>query len=211
MLASGEPQQEIILEYARSIRDGYFKGLTPAAGAQVVVVGEEVHEFHEDSTRPGIYHAAFAPQPGLRYTLRIRGPAGEVVTAETLVPEAPNLVSPGADTIIAWGGYVSLRWSSVPSAAAYVFGSYRPEQPSTLGSIISPAISSDLTATVQPGPFAGTSYHYRVAAVDSNYMRYTQRAPVSVEERAPVYGTITGAIGLFGSYALSGTRTISVQ
>jgi hypothetical protein len=210
MLASGESRQEIILEYGRNIGDGYFKGLTPATGARIEVVGEAIHDFHEDPSRPGIYQAAFAPQPGLRFALRIRGPAGEVVTAETLVPDPPRFIAPAVDTAIAVGDTVSLRWLSAPAAAAYIFGDYRPGKGGDLGSLLSPAILDDTSYTIQ-GIFGGTSYQYRVAAVDSNYIWYAQRAPGSARERDPVSSTVSGAFGLFGSYALSDTRTISVR
>lgn len=210
MLASGESRQEIILEYGRNLGDGYFKGLTPATGAQVDVVGEDAHDFREDPARPGVYQAVFAPQPGSRYALRIRGPAGEVVTAETLVPGPPRFIAPAADTAIAVGTTVSLHWSSAPVAAAYVFGDHRPGKGSDPGALLSPAILNDTSYTIL-GIFGGTSYPYRVAAVDSNYIRYTQRAPGSVRERDPVSSTVTGAFGLFGSYAMSDTRTISIR
>lgn len=210
MLAADEPRQEILVEYTRSLSEGYFKGLTPASGARVAVVGNEAHPFQEDPARPRVYVAAFAPRPGERVSLQVQGPAGEVVTAETMIPEAPRLVSPEADTTVAWGGYVTPRWSSVPTAGGYVLTDSPPGQPSPIGSLLHPTVLGDTAVQIQPGKFGGTTFHIRVAAVDRNYERYMQRTSDS-DDRSRIRSTVTGGYGLFGSYAVSNSRLVSVK
>lgn len=210
MIGPGEQRQAIIVEYSRGIVDGYFKGLTPATGAEVEVVGDQVYHFFEDPGNPGVYRAEFTPRPGQRYKLQVRVPTGEVLTAETLVPDTPRPVSPSVDTTISWGDYVTLRWSSAAGAASYVLGSYDPGSPSSINALLHPSLWKDTTATVQPW-IGGTMFHYRVAAVDSNYLRYLKSTPVEDEEHHPTYSSVNGGYGLFGSYALSSTWSISVR
>lgn len=209
MLAGGEQHQEILVEYTRGIGEGYYRGLTPATGAQVVVLGEETHRFREDSARPGIYLATFSPVPGRRYALQIRGPAGEAVTSETLVPEPPRLISPGADTTISLGNSVSVRWSWVPGAAGYVLVDRPPGQPSSFTTLLHPTILRDTSVSMQPGAFGGKSFYIRIATVDANYRRYMQGAAPDSEERSR--SAVEGGHGLFGSYALSNPRWIYIR
>lgn len=211
MLAGGEPQQEILVEYTRGIGEGYFRGVTPATGAQVVVVGDETHRFGEDPARPGMYRADFSPRPGRRYTLQVRGPAGEVVTSETLVPGPPRLISPAADTAVSPGAFVTLQWSAAPASAAYVLTDRPPGRPSSFTALLYPYVVGDTSVRVQPGTFGRTSFHFRVAAVDANYLRYVRGTTADTAERNRVRSTVEGGYGLFGSYALSNTRVVSVR
>lgn len=210
MVAAAESRQEIIVEQAREIGAGYYKGLTPASGVEVTVSGDRVYAFDEDPARPGVYTAMFRPRSGERYSLRITGPAGEVIMGETVIPGAPELISPGADTVIFWGNYVDLSWSSVPTAAGYVIIDAPPEQPASIPAILHPTLVSDTTIQIQPGKFGGTAFHIRVAAVDSNYVRYEQGVSDS-DDRSRVRSTVDGGYGLFGSYGLSDARLIAVQ
>lgn len=209
MLAAGEPRQELLLEYTRDVADGFYRGLTPASGAQVSVEGDASYTYTEDPARPGVYRAAFTPRPGVRYGLRIRGPAGEAATAETLVPGATRLVAPSADTALARGGGVTFRWTRDPSAAAYVLGNFQPGAPSSIGGVVAPKISTDTSESFQP-LFTAT---YRVATVDANYLRYmgTSSSDSTGGGRGRFGSTVTGAYGLFGSYGLSNPRTVTVR
>lgn len=211
MLAGSELQQEIIVEYARGIHEGYFRGLTPARGARVVVAGEETYEFQEDPERPGVYRATFSPVSGERYALQVRGPAGELVTSETLVPHSAQLISPGSDTTISLGGYITVRWSEVPAAAGYVLLDRPPGQPSSGATLLQPGILSETELRIQPGAFGGTTFQIRVAAVDANYRRYMRPSSDGSGEQEYRRDTVEGGHGLFGSYSLSDSRLISVQ
>lgn len=204
MLGAGEQTQEIVLEYTRDIKDGYFKGLTPASGAEVLVVADESHQFDEDPARPGVYRAMFSPRPGTRYALQVRGRAGEVVTAETVVPAVPQLIAPGADTTISLGNFVTFRWSSVPTAAGYIVIDRPPGQPTPALVVLNPGIVGDTSATGQPGKFGGKLFYYRIAAVDANYVRY-------INGTSRIGGAVTGGFGVFGSYAVSNARTVSIR
>lgn len=208
MITLGEQRQEIILEYSRGIGDGYFMGLTPVDGAQVEVVGGgQAHPFLEDPARPGVYLADFVPQPRQRYMLQVRVPTGDVLTAETLVPDVPRAVPPGLDTTISWGDHISLSWFPAVGAAGYVFGSYSQGTPSSINSLQLPTILSDTTITVQPWVGGGATYRYRVAAVDSNYLHYLKFETGT----DATFSTVKGGYGLFGAYALSTGWSISVQ
>lgn len=210
MLGLGAQDQEIVVEYSRGIGDGYYRGLTPAAGAEVVVVGDGTYRYQEDPAHPGVYRATFSPRPGVRYALGVRGPAGEMVTAETVVPDASRLIAPGADTTIAWGNYVTLRWSSAPGAAGYVVIDRPPGAPGPIGALVHPYILRDTSVTTQPGLFGGTSFYFRIAAVDASYVRYIEGAPGD-SSAGRIRSTVSGGYGLFGSYALSNARAVTVR
>lgn len=210
MLNAEAQEHEIVVEYTRAIGDGYFRGLTPAAGAEVLVSGQETHQFREDPARPGVYHASFSPRPGSRYLLQVRGPAGEVVTGETVVPGAPQFLAPVADTTISQGNYVTFRWTSAPGAAGYVVLDRPPGTPTPALLVLHPTIQADTSGTWPPGLFVGKLFDYRIAAVDSNYVRFIQGgSDPSRPER--FRSTLSGGFGVFGSYAVSEPRTVTLR
>ncbi|CAN5780767.1 hypothetical protein BH23GEM3_BH23GEM3_03690 [soil metagenome] len=211
MLAEGAPEQEIILEYTRRLDEGYYRGLTPASGAHITVTGKETHAFREDPKHPGVYRASFVPHRGERYTLRIEGPAGESVTSQTEVPGSPQLISPGADTVIRWGEHVTVRWSSVPAAAGYVLIDRPPGEPGLLRALSYPNVLRDTSLIMQPGKLGGTSFHIRVVAVDANYRWYRTGEISDPEERSRTRSTVEGGYGLFGSFSIGNSRLISLQ
>lgn len=198
------------MEHTRGIGDGYFRGLTPASGAEVLVTGEVDHRFSEDPERPGIYVAAFSPRAGMAYRLEVRGADGQVLTGRTTVPSPSPFTSPAADTTIAPGGYLSVAWSSVPGAAAYLLLDRAPGSATSWVGLIYPTILADTAVRVQPGKFGGNSFHLRVATVDSSFLAYA-RGPADDSTRSRIPTVVSGGYGLFGSYALSDTRVISVK
>jgi hypothetical protein len=208
MLGAGTSEQEILLEYTRYVHEGFFRDLTPVSGARMTVSGTAQHAFREDPLRPGVYRASFVPAAGERYALHIEGPDGERVRGETVVPQAPRLISPGADTTVALGSFVTVLWSSSPAAAAYVITDSPAAQPGNLGALLHPAVLADTSFTTQPGMFGRTAFHFRVTAVDDNYVRYL---PSGSDDPRRIRQTVDGAYGLFGSYASSGARTITVR
>lgn len=207
MLATGAPEQQLVLEYSRGIDEGVYRGLTPASGAAVTVSAGQAHPFQEDPRRPGVYRAAFTPVAGERYLLRIQGPAGEVVQGEAVAPGRPDMLAPAADTTVPLGGYATLRWTSAPHAAAYVLVEGVPGQPGTPGALLHPAILAGTSLTLQPGAFGGTSFTFRVAAVDANYVAYAGADPAGPRVRS----TVQGGYGVFGAYALGDPRSIRVR
>lgn len=202
MLVAGAARQEIVVEYSRGINDGYYLGVTPASGAQVSVTGTAAHAFVEDQTRPGIYVGELAAASGQRYTLHIRGPAGETVEGATVVPTPPVLRLPQTDTTVRLGATLTLGWSAVPQAAAYIIID-RAGQPAPPGALAHPALLQDTLVAIQPGKFGGTSFVYRVVAADENYAHYIGGRNIS--------SGVSGAYGVFGSYALSNARVVRVQ
>jgi hypothetical protein len=208
MIAGGQTEQEVVLEYTRFVGEGVYRDLTPASGAEINVTGEGSHDFAEDPQRPGVYRGSFAPTPGTRYVLRIRGPNGETVGGETVVPGAPAWLSPGSDTTVVWGSWVSMVWSSAPHAAAYVLVQAAAGEPSAPLALQHPAVMADTAFMTQPGN-RGVNLHLRIAAVDSNYVRYV--APQGPDVTGRVRATVEGAYGLFGSYSIGGSRLVAVQ
>lgn len=210
MLSAGAQEQEIVLEYSRAISDGFFRGLTPASGAEVLVTGQETHQYREDPAQPGVYRASFSPRPGTRYSLLVRGPAGEVVTGETVVPGAPRFVAPAEDTTISRGNSVTFRWMSTAGDAGYLVLDRPLGTPTHPMLVLHPSIQADTSGTWQPGAFGGNVFNYRIAAVDSNYVRYIHGgSDPSRPER--FRSTVAGGYGVFGSYAVSHPRTVTVQ
>jgi hypothetical protein len=209
MLRAGSEDQRILLEYTRRIEEGFFRGLTPASGARITVRGATTHEFNEDPARPGVYFASFAPPPGQRYTLRIDGPAGETVVGETVVPHAPLLILPARDTTISLGMALTITWSSSPAAAAYIITDRPAGEPTHFLSLLHPPMRADTSFTTTPGAFGRNDFHYRVTAVDSNYVHY--KSVPGTGERSLIRLTVDGAYGLFGSYAQSELRRVTVR
>ncbi len=205
LLLAGTDQQEIVLEYTRSIPEGYYRGVTPASGAQVTVTNGGVHRFSEHPDRPGIYRASFTPRPGERYTLWVQGPAGETVTGTTTVPAAPRLIAPSRDTIIARGREVTLRWTRAPHAAAYIWIQFDPNNPTFFSGIP----QSDTAIVLGPEWFDTDTTQVQAAAVDSNYASYERgRAGELPGARYQFQSTVQGGWGLFGAVALSEFRSI---
>jgi hypothetical protein len=213
MLLAATDRQEIVVEYTRSVPEGFYRGVTPASGAQVTVTGSEVHRFSEDPQRPGIYRASFLPRSGERYTLRVQGPAGEVVTGVTTVPGAPRLLAPERDTTVALGRELVLRWNRSPHAAAYTWIHFELNRPSFLAGIP----KQDTATTVNTGTLTlsvsqEVKVQLQVAAVDSNYVRYEEgRAGDLPDARYQLRSTVQGGWGLFGSAALSNPRVVTIR
>lgn len=219
MLQAGSGEQEIIVEYTRPIRDGYYRGLTPASGLQVVVRAAESHTFAEDPQHPGLYRASFVPRGGQRYALEVRGPEGQTVTGETLIPEPIRLSLPSRDTIVKRGEKVTLHWTSAASAKAYVLVARLPGRPASTEDVLTDKDILADTVLVEDVEMRGLlrgfaqTVQYTVAAVDANYAGYVLSAPEGNAEgnRRRIRKTVQGGYGLFGAYALSNSRIIGVQ
>jgi hypothetical protein len=202
MLLTNTDRQEIVVEYTRPIQDGFFRGITPASGARVVVEGAGTHVYQEDLTRPGIYRASYVPRPGQRYTLRIEDTDGAVATSVTTVPAVPTLFSPSADTAVGRYDDVVLRWNAAPGAPGYVWIATEPGD----SSFISGSAVEDTTVTLQLGLFAynfGDELRLSIASVDSHYLEYNPGGLLP-GDRYQLRTTIDGGWGLFGSAAFSG-------
>jgi hypothetical protein len=209
MLLGGSAGQEIILEYARGIREGVYRGITPASRAEVVVAGKDTHRFTEDPARPGVYRASFVPAPGERYALRIRGPRGESVTGTTDVPAAPRLVEPTADALVNRTRAVMVRWTGAPAAAGYIVFAPDAERPGFLGNPVHQAAPGDTAAAVELGTLGERQVRLWVAAVDANYLRYIRSRSLDAGPKFRIESTVEGGWGLFGSTAYSDARLIS--
>lgn len=225
MLVADTAEQEILVEYTRNIKDGVYRGgLTPASGASVSVeVGGVVHAYVEEAAEPGLYRARFTPRQGERYRLRIEGPAGEVVTAEAVVPGTPRIIVPAADTTVDIGAVEflgdSVRFDWTPAAGSgYVFVLRLPsrDEPANLFSPLyyqRTYVWQDTTGYYIFGSIVAFPDGARVniAAVDANYAQFVSQYPIETIPESPVRSPLRGAYGLFGSVAFSNTRTISVR
>jgi hypothetical protein len=209
MLLGGSGRQEIIVEYGRGIREGVYRGITPAAAADVVVTGKDAHRFTEDPGRPGVYRASFVPAPGERYTLRIQGPRGEVVTGTTDVPAAPRLVEPTADTLVSRTRAVTVRWTNAPAAAGYIVFAPDAQSPGFLGNPVHQGGAGDTSAAVELGTLGERQVRLWVAAVDANYLRYVKSRSLDAGPEFRLDSTVEGGWGVFGSTAYSDARLIS--
>jgi hypothetical protein len=213
MLVAGGEQQEILVEYTRSIEDGYYKGLTPATGSRVRVVGVRgTFDFQESAARPGVYHTTLRPEPGERYTLRIDGPAGEVVTGMTTIPGTPRLLLPRADTAVVPGEYFRLHWSRVPAAGYVVsYQDLNQDGPSARNAVLYSVMVSDTTTSGALPVTISVGRRLNIAAVDSSYASYVRAgADGNSRPQSPLRAVVEGGYGVFGSVAYSNTLRVTV-
>ncbi len=182
-----------------------------------------VHAFMEDAAEPGLYRARFTPRQGETYRLRIEGPAGEVVTAETVVPGTPRIIVPAADTTVDidatefLGDSVRFDWTSA-AGAGYILVLRLPsrDEPANLFSPLyyqRSYVWQDTTLYSIFGSIVAFPDGARVniAAVDSNYAQFVSQYPIETVPESRVRSPLRGAYGMFGSVAFSNTRTISVK
>lgn len=212
VLVVGAEEQEILVEHTRLIREGFYRGLTPASGSKVTLTtGDgEVYAFSEDAVKAGVYHARLAPRMGERYRLRIEGADGQVATAETVVPGTPRLVVPTADTIVKLGAEFDLHWTHAP-ADGYTVARGAPTGgvPSLLMELTAIPVFQDTTVRTTIGFNEGVGRTFRIAAVDSNFIRYAGD-PRENQPSNPIRTTLEGAFGFFGSVAFSNPRRVTV-
>ncbi|MDQ3606638.1 MAG: hypothetical protein M3418_10710, partial [Gemmatimonadota bacterium] len=137
----------------------------------------------------------------------IRGPEGETVVAETQVPGIPRLVAPSRDTTVARNREIRLVWTHSAGAAGYIYIAPNPNTPSFFSGVI----NKDTMATVALATSytGGGQVHLRIAAVDSNYVRYKARQELL--DRGSFVSTVQGGWGLFGSVAYSDPRVIRLE
>lgn len=199
VLIANKPEQEILVEYTRLMNDGFFRGITPASGADVMVTGSETYRFIEDPEQPGVYRASFIPQAGAQYALRIRGPQDELVTAATMVPGAPRLIMPANDTVVKRNLDIPLYWTHVPTARAY------------MGLDVTFFPTEDTTATVRLGLMREMEVRLAIAAVDSNVFEYFFNRGGGAGPQYRFRSTVQGGWGLFGSAAVSEPRLITFE
>jgi len=224
MLGAGATSHTVVVEDARSVEDGFFRGVTPASGARVVVrTGADAYEFQEDASAPGYYHASFPVEAGRRYSLEVTSRGGRVVTGETLVPAPPRMVRPAADTTVAQGEMARLEWQGSRPSAGYVLVWRRADRdgPSTAQEVASrraPTVLQDTTVQVDVlsmGVFYGfaTELRFFVTAVDENFREYVRPdgEPDPDGARRQIRSTVRGGYGLFGSYAISDGRVVGVR
>ena len=214
LLVADTSAQEILVERAREISEGYFRGVTPASGVRVSVSGAGgTVSFTEDPKTPGVFRAALAPRPGERYQLRVEGREGQVATAETRIPSAPRLVVPTADTGVAELRPFPVVWTSAPGAG-YVLVQRKIDQGAATDAVNlwGQAARSDTVVSWTLYWDVRVGVHLAVAAVDSNYLAYVGRtengsapAPAS-----PLRTTVRGGYGIFGSLAYSNPRRVRV-
>jgi hypothetical protein len=208
ILVAGDPVQEVIVEYTRSLADGYYRGITPASGSRVSVESESgaLYAFTEDASRPGVYAAPFAPLPGARYTLRVVGPAGEVAWGTTRVPEPPRLVAPATDTLVQRGQQFRMVWTAAAHAASYAVVHLDPKSLQTTTSKLTNDTSYITSVGYFGGTFGGGGHVIGVTAIDPNVLDHLTR---SWSDRPPAVGSkITGGWGVFGSASSSERRLV---
>lgn len=215
LLGEGVPQQELLVERARAVGEGFYRGLTPVSGASVIVRGAE-GSFAFVEQAPGIYRASLTPRGGQVYSLEVHGPAGQVVTGETRVPEAVRVTVPARDTSVTHRNsvYIPFHWTRAPSAFGYLLLSRNPERPTGIDDLPLGGALRDTTAVTDPvlaGLLAGSArrLQYVVVAVDVNYHRY--RAWNREDGvRSSFNSTVQGGYGLFGSYSVSAPRILTL-
>jgi hypothetical protein len=208
VLVAGDPVQEVVVEYTRSLADGYYRGITPASGSRVSVESEggALYAFTEDASRPGVYTAPFTPLSGARYTLRVVGPAGEVAWGTTRVPERPRLVAPATDTLVQRGQQFRMVWTAAAHAAAYAVVHLDPESLQTRASRIESDTSYITSVGYFGGVFGGGGHVIGVTAIDPNVVDHMSRS--GSDRPAAVGSTIMGGWGVFGSASSSERRLV---
>lgn len=221
MLRSGVPEQEILLEFTRPVKDGLYRGLTPASGAVVAVTGPgATHRFAEDVDHPGVYRASFIPEGGASYALHVRGPEGQTLESETTVPGPIRLTVPTRDTVIDRrnAAQVTFRWTRGRSSRGYALESTVPDRPPTAYSLGGFGTGQDTSLVLDVAiesllsGFA-TQMRFSAIAMDANYLRYVASSDGGAPggDRNRVRSTVRGGYGLFGSYSISNPRLLGIQ
>jgi hypothetical protein len=211
LLLAGIEEQTILVEHTRSTTDGFYRDLTAAQGAEVLLIsGSETHRGQEDPEEPGRYTIQTAPVAGERYRLEVRDADGCFARGETVIPGAPKLLTPSRDTVVRWGDPFDLVWTSA-KGAAYVVVRAAPAEGvgSLLISMWVPTITLDTTFRTPVAFNEGSGRRFAVASVDENFVVY--RSPREDLPVSPQLSTLEGGYGFFGSAALSEFRSVMVE
>lgn len=211
MLVADTAPQEILVERTRPVRDGLFRGLNPLPGTRVSLAGPggEI-AFMEDPAQAGLFRASFIPRAGDRFTLLVEGPGGERVTAETLVPERARLLAPTRDTAVVALEEYRASWTG--TGPGYVISQGALDGgPSSRGRVLFRYTHRDTTALLALD-YGESGHLLRIAAVDANYVRYTQDGRYGdLRPQTPLRSEVQGGYGVFASVAFSEARRISLR
>ena len=166
----------------------------------------------------GVYRVPIAGSTlvlGARYQLRVLTTAGEKVTAFTRIPRAEVRAVGGLSrTINRDHDVVTVQWNTTPNARTYAVRIETPYGPfflftdSThvrLTGELRNLFANDFQRVFQPG----FRQDIVVAAVDSNFYDYyrTNNDPFT---GSGIINRVTGGIGMFGSFALLNSGTLTV-
>jgi hypothetical protein len=182
-------------------------GGVPIEGAEVSMQSESGARWVAASAGGGVYLFATGPgsrlTPGLRYSLRIRTPEGEIVTGEAQVPATSAAPALPVRTFDRESDTLHIQWPAVPGARSYALRVDAPTGPFYFFvdslSMRLPGGLRNLFAPGIPRVFIpGFRQVVTVSAVDVNYFDYYR----SRSDAFTGTGQIThldGAIGFFGA------------
>jgi hypothetical protein len=152
--------------------------------------------------------------PGGRYAFHATTTKGEVISAETIVPETPLVTATAADTFNRSVDTLALSWPSSPRAPAY---QVRVENPGGAWSSFTDSTRARLTGALRnpdearlPHVFIpGLRQLVTVTAVDANMYDYYRTSNNSFVGYGAV-SRVSGAFGVFGSAVTVLRRNVTV-
>ena len=244
VLDPGTQEQEVLVERTLSgavnVRDDMrfdpedpinSGGGVPIPGAEVTITGpdgpirgvEALVPGRPSNYASGRYVVAIGPGPvpapplrrGVRYSLHVRTPEGEVVTGTSVVPEFPPVAaSTRLDLFNRDRDSVRIAWPRVRGARSYLL---RAETP--FGAFLLFTDSTHVTLNGDLRNYFATSLErvfipgfrqrVTVAAVDSNFFDY-YRSRNDPFTGSGIINNLDGGIGLFGAAVNVATRTLDV-
>jgi hypothetical protein len=193
-------------------------------GAQMTIIAPDGTRFvaKEDNTTrldgkgQGIYRfdlPGSSLQRNAIYSLAVRTTAGEVLTAETSVPEGTPAMTASSGTFDRESDTLMLSWPAAPGARSYFLRIETPFGPRTFFTestqVRLPGLLRNVDVEDLPHVFyPGFAQAVTVSAVDSNYYDWyrTHNDEISGEG---LVNRVTGGLGVFG--ALVRLRFDSVQ
>lgn len=182
-----------------------------------VIAGRELQSFSSQGNGAGTYIFPIAGSslvPSGKYQLRIVTKAGEVVTAETIVPDArPVTTGPTVDYNRVDETF-TMQWSNVPSSRGFMV---RIESPYIPWITFTDSLHVSLTGSLRslaaenlPHVFLpGFRQIVTVSAVDANMYDY-YRTGNNAFTGAGILSRVKGGLGVFGSVVTIARRTLNV-
>jgi hypothetical protein len=182
-----------------------------------VVAGRELQSFSSQGNGAGTYIFPIAGSslvPGGKYQLRIVTKAGEVVTAETVVPDArPVTTGPTVDYNRVDETF-TMEWAHVPNARGFMVRIESPYVPwITFTDSLHVALTGSLrslAAETLPHVFLpGFRQIVTVSAIDANMYDY-YRTGNNAFTGSGTLSRVKGGLGVFGSVVTIARRTLNV-
>lgn len=180
--------------------------MTLVAPDGTVFVAREDNTTSSDGKGEGIYRFTLPGSVLVRnatYTLNVRTTAGELLTAETSVPDGVAATTPSSGTLDRTQDTLTLSWPASASARSYLVRIETPFGPRSFftesTSVRLPGMLRNVDRQELPHVFfPGFSQPVTVSAVDSNYYDW-YRTHNDVVSGQGLINRVKGGVGVFGA------------